>query len=125
MTPLVLVTALFLGSAAFFKARAGSRLGMGISIFVVLEGLGSIVLVLVGLPGPLVGSAIARAAVPAAVLRLVVSSLDHARRLKSVRERREATEGGRLAAYVKYESEAHGGDLRSESGTDPSRSRHF
>lgn len=109
MTPLVLVTALFLWSAAFFKVRAGRRLGMGISIFVALEGISAIGLVLVGLPGPLVGSAIARASVPAAVLLLLVSSVDHARRLKSVRDRRESTEGGRLAAYVKYEGRVRGG----------------
>lgn len=108
MTPLVLVAATFLGGSAFFKARATLRLGMGISVFVVLEAAAALGLVVVGLPGPFSGSAIARWSVPLAVLLLLVSTIDHGRRLKAVRDRRASTEGGRLAAFVKYQSGSTG-----------------
>ena len=57
------------------------------------------------LPSPMSGTALVRWSVPAAILLLVVSSVDHAVRLRAYRQARAESEGGRLATYVKYLSE--------------------
>jgi len=117
MTILVLAAAVLLACAAFFKVRASMRFGIGVSVLVMLEMVGAIMLLVVGLPGPFSGTVIAKASVPLALLILFVATVDHARRLGAIRERRNSTEGGRLAAYVKYQRGGSGGDASEPSDT--------
>lgn len=100
MSILLFGAALLVGLSALLKIRATHRLGMGVSPFAVMEGLAAVALSMLGLVGMSNGSAPAPWIIPGALVLLVVSSIDHARRLRFVRERREATEAGRLATFL-------------------------
>jgi len=101
VTPLVLLVAVGLGVSAWFKARTTTRLGMGLSPLVLLEGVVALALVGMRLPELSVGSTPARWSVAIAIVVMLTATVDHARRLRERRRRRERTEGGRLAAYVR------------------------
>ena len=116
MTPLVLLVAVGIGVSAWFKARTTTRLGMGLSPLVILEGLTAAVLLVTRLPGPFVGTSFARWSVGIALTVMFAATLDHGRRLKNRRHRRSLTEGGRLAAYVKYQT---GGASEHEGEIEP------
>lgn len=120
MTFLLFVTAGLVAISGGLKLRSTSRVGLGMSPLALLEMVAAVMLAALILPGPLSGTAVVRWAVPAAVLLLVVSSVEHAMRLRAYRRTRAESEGGRLATYVKYLSElpdAHGDEGGDDHGT--------
>ena len=109
MTFLLFVTAAFIAVSGGLKLRSTARAGLGYSPLAVLEMATALGLALLVLPGPLTGTEVERWAVPVGVVILVVSSVEHALRLRAYRRSRAETEGGRLATYVKYLSEVDRG----------------
>ncbi|NNF13661.1 MAG: hypothetical protein HKN72_10570 [Gemmatimonadetes bacterium] len=105
MTFLLFVTAALVAVSGGLKLRSTSRVGLGVRPLAFLELVSALGLAALILPNPLSGTAVVRWAVPAAILLLVVSSVDHALRLRAYRKARADSEGGRLATYVKYLSE--------------------
>lgn len=118
MTFLLFFTAGLVAASSVLKLRSTSRVGLGLRPLAILELVAALGLAALGLPGSLSGSPLARWAVPVAILLLVVSSVDHALRLRAWRLARAESEGGRLAAYVKYLSEAPEDDDGPDTG-DP------
>ena len=117
MTFLLFVTAAFVAVSGGLKLRSTARMGLGYSPLALLEMLVAGALALMVLPNPLSGTAVERWAVPVAIVVLVVSSVEHAFRLRAYRRSRAETEGGRLATYVRYLSdteEESEGDAREE-----------
>lgn len=109
MTFLLFVTAALVAVSGGLKLRSTSRVGLGFSPLALLEMVIALGLALLVVPSPLTGTAVERWAVPVAILVLVVSSVEHAFRLRDYRRARAETEGGRLATYVKYLSEVDRG----------------
>lgn len=121
MTFLLFVTAALVAVSGGLKLRSTSRVGLGVRPLALLEMVAAVVLATLILPSPLSGTVVVRWAVPAAILLLVLSSVDHAARLRAYRKARADSEGGRLATYVKYLSELHhddGGSEADESGRE-------
>ncbi len=83
------------------KARSGARQGLGILPGVLAELLAGVAFAAMPLAG--VGPPVWLTV--AAVVLLIASTTHHGLVLRRLRRRREASEGGRLAAYVKYLSE--------------------
>lgn len=108
MTFLLFVTAALVAVSGGLKLRSTSRVGLGVRPLALLELLSALILAGLILPSPLSGSALVRWSVPVAILLLVVSSVDHALRLRAYHRSRAESEGGRLATYVKYLSELPG-----------------
>lgn len=119
MTFLLFVTAVFVAASSGLKLRSTSRVGLGLRPLALLELAAALGLAALVVPGPLSGTSVARWAVPAAILLLVVSSVDHAVRLRAYRRARAQSEGGRLAAYVKYLSVQAEGDEGGDTGSPP------
>lgn len=105
---LLFVTAALVAVSGGLKLRSTSRVGLGLAPLAILEMVAALCLALLVLPSPLSGTAVERWSVPAAISILIVSSIDHAVRLRAHRRARSETEGGRLATYVKYLSELDG-----------------
>ncbi len=106
MTALAFLMAALLALSGALKARSGLRVGIGILPGVLLElvvAIGFAAVPLVGRTPPLwvfvLGTAL-----------LVGSSLHYATVIRRLARSRESSEGGRLAAYVKYLSEPNGED---------------
>ena len=98
MTFLAFLLAALLIASGVVKVRSGQRAGLGLLPGTLVELVGAVVLA---------GSAMATGRLPAwAVVAALgiffASSLHHVGRLRAIRRRREESEGGRLAAYVKY-----------------------
>ena len=109
MTFLLFVTAALIAVSGGLKLRSTARVGLGYSPLALLEMAVALGLALLVLPGPLTGTALERWAVPVGIVVLIVSSVEHAFRLRAYRRSRAETEGGRLATYVKYLSEVDRG----------------
>ncbi|MDX1495001.1 MAG: hypothetical protein R3253_13115 [Longimicrobiales bacterium] len=105
MVFLLFVTAALIAVSGGLKIRSTTRVGLGVSPFALLEVFLALGLAVMILPGPLSGTAVERWAVPVAIGVLVLSSIEHAFRLRAWRRARAESEGGRLATYVKYLSE--------------------
>lgn len=118
MTFLLFVTAAFVAVSAGLKLRSTARVGLGLAPLAIVEMVSAIGLVLLVLPGPLSGTAVERWAVPVAIAILIVSSIDHAVRLRDYSKVRAESEGGRLATYVKYLSEMKEDDTASDTKSD-------
>ena len=92
-----LLGALLVTSSAV-KVRSCQRVGLGLLPGTLLE--------LVGGPavaaGAMITGGLAGWAVAVSLGLFFVSSVSHVARLRALRLRREESEGGRLAAYVKY-----------------------
>jgi hypothetical protein len=103
MAVLLFLTSAMLFMSGALKVRSAAKAGMGQTPFPLLELLVALGLAIVALPG---GGAVPAApwAVFGAFALLLVSSTNHAFRIKAHHERRSATEAGRLANYVKYMS---------------------
>lgn len=108
MSFLLFVTAALVAASSLIKLRSTSRVGLGLRPLALLELLAGLALAVLVLPGPLSGTSVVRWAVPVAIGLVLVSSLDHAFRLRAYRRARADSEGGRLAAYVKYLADAPG-----------------
>lgn len=121
MTFLLFVTAALVAVSGGLKIRSTARVGLGISPLALLEMVLAVGLAVMILPSPLSGSTLERWAVPLAIGVLVVSSVEHAFRLRAYRKARAESEGGRLATYVKYLSElpTDEGSLPDASSDDP------
>ena len=115
MTFLLLVTAAFVAMSVGVKLRSTSRLGLGMRPLALLELVAALGLAALVLPSSPSGTTVVRWAVPAAILLVVVSSVDHALRLGARRRARADSEGGRLATYLKYLSELPQDDEAVES----------
>jgi hypothetical protein len=102
MSVLLFLTAAMLAVSGAVKLRATSRIGMGLAPLALLEMAVAVALAFLGLPSPLSGSAFVRWSVPAALLLLVGSSVDHGVRLREHRRRRAESEERRLQSFVKY-----------------------
>ncbi len=101
-----LLVAFLVAGSALAKIRVDVRAGSGVAIPTVVELATAVLLGLV----PLAGVRVPPAALAGAFSVSVWSSLLQARRYRRARKRRDETEGGRLAAYVKYLSEAESDD---------------
>lgn len=104
MTFLAFLLAALLVTSSVVKIRSGQRVGLGLLPGTLLELAGALALA---------GGAVATGSLPgwAVALALVLffaSSVHHVGRLRDLRRRREESEGGRLAAYVKYLSASDG-----------------
>ena len=91
-----------LAVSGVLKVRGTSRFGLGISPLALLELGAAVGLMFLALPGADRAGTLVRWSVPCAVLLLVVSSVDHGRRLGVQRRHRADTEGGRLARHVRF-----------------------
>jgi predicted RND superfamily exporter protein len=91
-----------LAASGGVKLRATSRIGLGLAPLALSEMAVAVALGVLALPGPLLGGAPVRWSVPAAVLLLIGSSIDHAVRLRAYRRRRAESEERRLASFVKH-----------------------
>ena len=105
MIPLALFVAVGLGASAWFKAWTTTRLGMGLSPWVIMEVVTALALLSMLFPGSFVGDTFARWSVALAIMVMLAAMLDHGCRLKKRRHHRALTEGGRLAAYVQYQGQ--------------------
>ena len=74
---------------------------MGMSPLVLLEGGVALGLLGTRLPGLSFGLGLTQWSVAIAIVVMLSATVDHARRLRQRRHRRERTEGGRLEAYVR------------------------
>jgi len=104
VAPLLLLTVTGLVASVFLKARATMRLGMGLSPLVMLEALMALALLGMLMPGLPRSPIPARWSTSIALLLLLASTVDHARRLAARRRRRALSEGGRLSAYLRARS---------------------
>jgi len=116
MTFLLFVTAGLVAVSAGLKLRSTMRIGLGMSPLALVELAGGLALAALILPSPLSGTVVVRWSVPIAILVLIVSSVDHALRLRAYRRARKESEGGRLATYVKYLSEMDDGEDDGSEG---------
>jgi hypothetical protein len=112
---LLFLTSAMLGVSGAVKLRATGRAGLSPSPLAIGEMLLALGIGLVALPGMADGSW-TRWVVPAAVVLLLTSTVRHGMRLGEYRRRRADTEGGRLANYVKYVSQADGGPSTFDDG---------
>jgi hypothetical protein len=98
VTLLSWLLAAMLAVSGALKARSGARLGIG-----VLPGAMAELLLGVGFAAtPLFAVSLPVWAILFAVLLLLGSSIHYAVVLRRIRRRREESEAGRLAAYVRY-----------------------
>jgi hypothetical protein len=97
-----------LAASGALKVRGTSRTGLGVSPFALLELGAAVGLMFLALPGADRAGMLVRWSVPCAVALLVVSSVDHGRRLGAQRRHQADTEGGRLVRYVRYTSDDRG-----------------
>lgn len=123
MTFLLFVSAALVAVSGGLKLRSTSRVGLGMRPLALVELVSALVLAALILPSHFSGTAMVRWAVPAAILLLVVSSVDHALQLREYRHARAESEGGRLATYVKYLSELPKGDEGGEGSDFDTTSR--
>jgi len=93
-----LLLAMIFATSALVKIRSGRRVGIGIGVGVMLE-LGVAVVVAAT---PVLTGRLPLSLVVGAVAVSGVGSGLHITRLRALRQARADTEGGRLAAYVKY-----------------------
>ncbi len=125
MVPLLLITALLLLASGLVKVRAAARVEMGLPILALAELLAGVgilgvafVVDLTGVQGMLV--------LVGSVLLVLVSSLQVGLEVRRRQRLRAASEGARLANYVKYLSRPDPpGDAGSEGrpgGKPPERS---
>ncbi len=119
MTFLLFVTAALVAVSAGLKLRSTARVGLGLAPLALLEMAMAVALGVLVLPSPLSGTAVERWSVPVAIVVLVVSSVDHAFRLRRYRRARAESEGGRLATYVRYLSETDRGGGGGGTGKRP------
>jgi hypothetical protein len=101
LTLLAYLLAAMLAVSGALKARSGARLGIGLLPGALLELLAGVAIAAL----PLFGGRLPVWVVVGAVVVVVASSAHYALVLRRIRLRREDSEGGRLAAYVKYLSE--------------------
>lgn len=98
MTLLAFFLASLLVTSSVVKMRSGQRIGLGVLPGTVLELLGALGVAVVGVTtGRLPGWAVA-----GALVLFLLSSAHHVGRVRAIRRRRQESEGGRLAAYVRY-----------------------
>jgi O-antigen/teichoic acid export membrane protein len=97
----LLLASLFAASA-LTKVRMDRRMGMGTSPVTLVEVFAALAVAAV----PMLSGVLPAGLVGGAVAVSVVASWVQFRRYRAVRRRREASEGGRLAAYVRYLSAA-------------------
>lgn len=102
MSMLLFATAAMLAASGGIKLRTTSRSGLGLAPLALSEMAVAVALGALALPGPLLGGVVVRWSVPAAVLLLIGSSIDHALRLRAYRRRRAESEERRLASFVKH-----------------------
>jgi hypothetical protein len=102
MSFLVFIAAALLLISGLLKVRSGARVGVGFSPFAIGEVLAGAALGAGAGMGALGMDVLPRWAVPFAVALLLFSTTEHGLRLRSHRKSRIETEGGRLAAHVKY-----------------------
>lgn len=110
MLALVVLTAVMVGTSAALKLRATSRRGLGPRPLTLLEALVAIGLVALSLVGSPPATGFVRWSIPAAVVLMVTSSVDHAIRLARLGREREESEAGRLATYIEYPMNREGED---------------
>jgi hypothetical protein len=104
MTLLAYLLAAMLAVSGALKARSGARLGIGLVPGALIELMAGVAVAAV----PLMGRALPVWLIVAAVSLVIASSAHYGLVLRRIRQRREASEGGRLAAYVKYLSRSDG-----------------
>lgn len=109
MPVLLFLAAAMLAVSGAMKLRATSRMGTGLAPLALLEMVVAVAIAFLALPGPLAGTPILRWSVPAAVLLLVGSSVDHALRLREHRRRRAASEERRLRSFLQHLSRSDEG----------------
>jgi len=101
--PILLFTAAaLLAVSGALKLRSTARIGLGPAPLALAEMAAALGLAFLALPNPFFGTAFARWSVPAAILLLVGSSIDHAVRLRELRRRRAESEERRLATFIEY-----------------------
>jgi hypothetical protein len=98
VTLLAFLLAALLATSGAVKVRSGRRVGLD-----VLPGTALELIAALGLPG----MAVSTGRLPGwllvgSLLLFFASSTHHVRHLRAIRRRRDASEGGRLAAYVRY-----------------------
>jgi len=102
MSLLAFLTAVLLALSGLLKIRSGQRVGVGSSPMAMAEVVAGVALAVVS-TGTVFGALVPpRWAVPASVLLLLVSTIEHGMRLRAQRLQRADSEGGRLVAHVKY-----------------------
>jgi len=101
MSPLLFLTSLLLATSGALKARSKARTGLGFPWLPLTELLVSLALAALAFGGRL-GQSVGFWVVTGSVALMVVSSVLHARATAAVRRRREASEGARLATYVRH-----------------------
>ncbi|MDX1645919.1 MAG: hypothetical protein R3304_02150 [Longimicrobiales bacterium] len=106
MTFLLFLTAVLMAVSGGLKLRSTARVGQGSSILAIVEMLLALALALLIFPGPLSGTPWAPWVVLFALVVIVVSSVEHAFRVRAYRRSRAESEGGRLATYVEHLSDA-------------------
>ena len=104
MSILLVVAGLMLAVSGALKIRGTSRFGLGVSPLALLELGAAVGLMFLALPGADRAGTLVRLSVPCAVVLLVVSSVDHARRLGAQRRHRADTEGSRLVRHIRFPS---------------------
>jgi hypothetical protein len=109
--------AVILATSALMKVRLDRRTGTGTSPATLLE----LVAAPVVAAAPMVTGTLPVNLVVLAFVVSITASLLQVRRYGAIRMRREETEGGRLAAYVRYLSAAEGDQMNDErpEGGDP------
>ena len=105
MSILLVFAGVMLAVSGVLKVRGSERSGLGLSPFALLELGAAVGLMFLALPGSDRAGMLVRWSVPCAVVLLVISSIDHGRRLGVQRRHREDTEGGRLVRHVRYTSD--------------------
>ena len=104
------LVAIILATSALMKVRMDRRTGSGTSPATLLE----LVTAPVVAATPMVTGTLPVNLVVLAFVVSVSASVLQVRRYGAIREERESTEGGRLAAYVRYLSAAEGGPSKDE-----------
>jgi hypothetical protein len=102
MSFLVFVASVLLLTSGLLKVRSRARVGIGFSPFGLGEVLAGAALAVGAAMGALGMDVLPRWAVPVGVALLLFSTTEHGLRLRSHRKNRIETEGGRLAAHVRY-----------------------
>ena len=110
-----LLVAALLAMSALTKIRMDRRTGMGTSPATLLELTTAVIVVVV----PALSGALPVHLVALAFVVSVTASGIQLRRYGRERRRREASEGGRLAAYVRYLSAADEASEGPAEGADP------
>ena len=112
------LVAIILATSALMKVRMDRRTGTGTSPATLLE----LVIAPIVAAAPMVAGTLPVNLVILAFVVSITASVLQVRRYSAIRAQRESTEGGRLAAYVRYLSAAEGGqpnDEQPEGGAPP------